>query len=269
MIPLLLNTTQRTESLLSLSYIQLMEAVGDYLGFGTSMADYNDSEKKRCNVIVQAGLRQFYRPIRAASGRVHEWGFLKPVQTLSLVAGTYTYDLPANFGSIEGRLTYDPGEYGCSVVLTSAQKVMEMRQWSDAVTGPPKYAAIVPKTSNERQRRYEILMYPTPDQAYTLSFRMNILQGPISENNPYVYGGELHAETITEACLSVAEQRLNDQAGMHTQLYRELLDASIVRDASANEPESLGVMRDDSDINHYSMIQVPLRRVTVGGVTPI
>jgi hypothetical protein len=40
----------------------------------------------------------------------------------------------------------------------------------------------------------------------------------------------MFAELITESCLAVAEQRANDEAGIHTDIFNRLLVSMIARD---------------------------------------
>ena len=55
------------------------------------------------------------------------------------------------------------------------------------------------------------------------------------------------AEVYLESCLSIAEQRLNDDAGIHTEKFKVLLQAAIANDAASHAPHTLGYNADHSD----------------------
>jgi hypothetical protein len=71
----------------------------------------------------------------------------------------------------------------------------------------------------------------------------------------------MHAETIMEACKAAAEDYLDDTAGLHHQLFSELLLTSIELDRSL-EPRILGdyAERDDETIS------IPRNNTTFEGV---
>jgi len=55
--------------------------------------------------------------------------------------------------------------------------------------------------------------------------------GNLSENmRPYPLGGARFSETIMESCLAVAEQRANDEMGIHTQKFAMMLASAIAQD---------------------------------------
>jgi hypothetical protein len=109
----------------------------------------------------------------------------------------------------------------------------------------------VPESTSTGQR-FQILFEPAPDAAYVLSYRYAVLPDKLTTTNAMPYGGVAAAETLLEACLSVAEERANGTRGVHYQAFLERLAALIAFD-SRNRPDTLGYHYDRSDScsDHY------------------
>jgi hypothetical protein len=271
MLLLTLNLDARTESLLSLSYYDLIEEVGFYLGFGAERSSYTDGQMKQLDRLVQNGLRQFYYPPaipdRFGNRRSHVWGFIRPERSLQLTAGTWEYELPDLFGDIVGTMNFAPGEWNDEVEPASIAAIRARRQATINMTGPPRIYAVALDETTPALRRYKLMLWPTPDSAYTLYYQMALLQNPVGPDRPYVYGGEMHAETIRASCLAAAESYINDSRGEKYAAYLERLEVSVQRDIRQNEPKTLGYNRDNSQ-ERGRMQPAQIRRVTIDGVLP-
>ena len=94
----------------------------------------------------------------------------------------------------------------------------------------PYYAAIRPKkqTTTTTGQRFEILFFPIPSVAYTLSFRMLVLPELLVDTTiTHPYGGAMHAETILASCLAAAESSEEDIRGVKWVEFMDRLAASI------------------------------------------
>ena len=78
------------ESALTLMYQDFVYAVG-YLLFG-ARSTYDAGQLTVIHRAIDSGYRTFLS--------AHEWRFLRPVGTITLVAGSPTYALPDDFGSL-------------------------------------------------------------------------------------------------------------------------------------------------------------------------
>lgn len=103
----------------------------------------------------------------------------------------------------------------------------------DPIVGPPKFYAIRPKPiqSATETQRYELLLYPVPDQAYPLEYRYNRVFVKLSDTNKYPVGGAYHGELLFQSCLGILEQRLKGTRGPQNELFIELLGAGQQIDA--------------------------------------
>lgn len=141
------------------------------------------------------------------------------------------YDLPDDFGRLIGDLHYSADSCRAAIQVVSINALLEMRAHEDR-TDVPSFAAVRPKTSTGATgQRSEILFWPRPtSQAYTLSYTYEAYASILSDSYPYPLGGMHLAELYTESCLAVAERRINNEVGLHTQTFQTLLLDAVARD---------------------------------------
>ena len=111
---------------LAIGYTDLQKAVGHFLGYGRGIYGLTDGSDEWEDIedCINSGLRQFYSPPPAKLNGIdylHQWSFLRPVTTLSLVSGTGDYDLPTDFGGIIGKLTYPPSTAREPIIVVGAE----------------------------------------------------------------------------------------------------------------------------------------------------
>lgn len=152
------------------------------------------------------------------------------------------YTMPDQFGGLCGSLTYDPTDnYQIEIDLTSEAKIRKKRQ-STRITGKPQLAALRPTGDTPDAtdgQRFELMLWPYPGGVYTLHYRYNLLVNALTADL-HPWGGMIHSETILESCLAIAEQRGDDEIGLHNNLFKERLAASIEYDSRLMSSEKLG-----------------------------
>lgn len=241
------------ESSLSLKYTDIAGEVGLFLGYGRG-SDHGDTawtsqQRAAIDSCVRSGLRQFYFPPPLDQGGVsYDWSFLKPTTTLTLPSGQDWVDLPDDFGGIEGRLNLTSGTGFYPVQIVGEGSIRQRHAERDGATGRPEYAAVRPKKGTDKQKgqRFQLYFFPGADDDHEVSLTYYILADCLSGDRPYAYGGMMHAETILESCLAIAEQRLDDAASVHSMKFQERLAASISQDRKF-KPQLLGYNGDHSD----------------------
>jgi hypothetical protein len=207
----------------------LQEAVGRYLGIGTSGWDSDDEDK--IDEAILSGRRQFYWPING-----HRWSFLRPVQEIDTVVDQADYDLPSSFGGMVGpRIYYSAGDgVWRQVPLVPIGTILAERQ-QDIGSGVPRIASYVPKTTDGTAAQgFTLALSPAANAVYTLKYQFQVV--PSSIGAEYAWGGAEHYETIVAACLAAAE-RLYRETTVQQEYFKERLMASIesdVRHAPAN-----------------------------------
>jgi hypothetical protein len=248
------------ESTLSLSFNDLEAEVGEFLGFGRG-ALYGDpawtiKQQQEIAAVRKSGERQFYMTAAFPELGIeagYEWSFLKPVATLAISSNSQTMPLPDDYAGMEGEI-----EISASTTITwwslqvvGVGQVYHQYSVSPTTTGRPLMCCEEPLkgTTGTQGQRYQLRLWPVPDQAYTLKFAYYVNPDAMTSANPYSYGGAEHSETLLESCLAKAEQRLDDAMGIHTALFKERLLASVQMDRR-KKPQSLGYNGDRSDRKH-------------------
>jgi hypothetical protein len=158
------------------------------------------------------------------------------------------YDLPDDFGEMDGPLVYSPGtgiwshQNRRAVQIVDIQQIQRRRQFYDT-TLQPWWAAIVPKTFvTGTGQRWEIRFYPLADAVYTLGYQYRVNPSSLATTG-FPPGGQPHAETFRAAVQAETEMAIKDiHDGPHRARFRDRLAASIAQDARM-APDTLGVER--------------------------
>ncbi len=222
------------ESTLSINYADLKEMVGRTLGYGEDEAQWDVSQRKDVDRVIDSGLRKFLY-------NGHEWTFLKPVATLATVADQEDYDLPDDFGGMDGPMTYGQSEGWLAIPMGGEGEIRRRRQ-ANVGTARPILTAVRPKAFQAKVgHRFELLLWPKPDAVYNLTYRYHVLLNRLTEAAPYPPGGMAHAETIRTAVLFAAAQAfMEDEIPQRQGAFNEQLAASIAHDQRSITPEHMG-----------------------------
>lgn len=262
------------ESTLAMQKSDLQDEVAHFVGYGSDSTTWNTHQSARITAALKSGLRQFYfTPAIEGHEAGYDWSFLRPTVEITLASGARTLELPDDFGGFEGRLTIQStsSESFHPFDLVSVNCVDEAYSASPDQTGRPLMACLEPikGTTAIRGQRQQIRVFPEADQAYPLKFQYYLIDGALTDDRPYPYGGAAHAETILAACLAAAEWLQEGVAGVMGMKFRERLAASINHDRKY-KPQTFGIMRDGSDSMEYPR-RSQLRwqtAITFDGVTP-
>lgn len=250
---------------LAAAYRDLTGDVGHYLGYsrgaGNGESTWLSTQQGNIDRCVKGGMRKFY-----FCG--YDWSFLKPIASLSLASSGQTILLPEDFGGIEGDLLLtDDTRVVYRIPVTGDTR--HRHGLSPSATGEPQVVEVEPiKGTGFGQQRFQLRVWPIADQAYTLQCRYYVNPDYLSGAFRYAYGGPQHAETLLEACLSVAEILLDDMSGVHAQEFEKLLEISKDLDRR-NKPQTLGYCGDRSDAIHSGgWWRRDMPTITFDGVTP-
>jgi len=258
------------ESTLSLGFADFQREVGHYLGFGYDPDNYSSDQTSEVDFIVQSGYRRFLNPPLVPGESVsHEWNFLSPVASLSVLSATdpADYDMPDDFGSLVGSMSINTANILNSPITQIPEgKLRSLRadETTSSYSFRPQYVAIRPKAGFDGTTgtRYEALIYPQPDANYTLNYKYNVLVGKLSTSAPYPLGGASRGELVLQSCLSIAEQRRDEASGVQTQLFYEMLKAAVDSDRAAL-PDTFGYVGDGSDKSNLSQEDLYRRQSSI------
>lgn len=235
------------ESPLTISYLDLLAEVGFMMGYGRDREAWTADQDVEVDFLVQSGVRKFYWPAVGVSGQPHSWRFFRPTYTLTTVSGQEDYDAPDDFGGMIGKAYFGQDQGWTPLDLVPEGVILDSRQGT--LSGRPRMMAVRPKAFDpETGQRWEFILAPNPDGEYDLYIPYNVLPSvKPSVDEPYIYGGVAHSETVLAACRAEAEFRLNKQHGEHWKDFQALLSASIAADLRVSEPAYLGKNLDRSD----------------------
>jgi hypothetical protein len=264
-----------SESTLSLKLADLSSEVGVFLGFGPG-ADkggkaWTDYAKARIKSCVDSGLRKVYFPVPLqGESEAHSWSFLRPVATLQLPAGQSVIPCPDDFGGIEGQITLisPTSQVTFPLNVTGPGQIRARFALIPSATGRPLMIAeeAIKRQHDGAGQRKQLLVYPAADTGYSLQLTYYVLPDCLTPDWPYALGGAEHAETFLEACLAVAEQRLDDAQGVHANEFMKQLAASISLDRR-HKAQLLGYNGDRSDGRRFDRRDLYAQGlVTVNGV---
>jgi hypothetical protein len=238
------------ESGLSLARNDLRNAVGFYAGFGLDYAQYSTDQLAITDKIIDIGCRKFYQPPPIPGERTtHVWSFLQPIARMSLTEDVVDYDLPDDYAGLQDMIYLSTDDTTWTAIeQTHASRILSKRQGGlELVNGRPELVAVqvIPSTGETPTRR-SLMVWPTPDQAYTINFVYTSNPFQLTATQLYPLGGQPHAETLRMACLAAAEQNLNDERNLQYTEFMERLTASVHFDRQANGPKSYGYNGDRS-----------------------
>lgn len=240
------------ESSLTDNYWDVIGEVGFDLGWGRGerFGDeaWADDKYATLKMLVKNGLQQFYHP-PALGGVSHQWSFLRPVRSVTLLDGERFVLLPADFKGFEGDILITTGSGLTPTSMRVLGGVHAQYAAYASATGRPQRCEVVPVrgTSSGHGQRFQLSVWPEADQDYTLQFRYSILPDMLTGEYPYAYGGSEHSATIKASCMEVAERKIDKiVGGPHYRHWMERLATSISMDRQ-KQPTTLGYVGDRSD----------------------
>ena len=211
-------------------------------------AQWSIRQETQFEIIFKRAQRQiYYPPILPGEKSPHEWSWLSPWQTLSIVADVADYDLPDDFAGMIDEFTYLDYSVGSrSVTLTTDVEIRRLRQMAHDGTGYPEKAAIIPLPSDgDQPQTWQVHFWPTPAAAYELRYRYAAVPHAMSASKTYPLGGTPFADAFLSSCLAAAESELDDKRDIRFADFVEKLAAAVAYDRNRNV-QSLGYCGDRS-----------------------
>lgn len=242
---------------LAVSYAELLEETGAFLGFGRGEAAgdpaWPDRDERHLRSCVKAGVHQVYfPPLLPGTRTAHAWTFLRPVGRVLLTAAQNWAPLPEDFGGFEGagyaRVTGSDSDAGTAAEVVTPGMILALRTASPSATGRPmRLAEARVKSGGGSPQKSRLEVYPTPDQAYTVALTYYVVPAMLDGSHPWVYGGPEHAQTYLQSCLAAAEQRRDGVRGPQWELFVDRLAASVSLD-QRRQGERLGYNGDRGNL---------------------
>lgn len=117
--------------------------------------------------------------------------------------------------------------------------------------------------------RKVLVMYPTPDQAYTLRVPMILRPVVLDATNIFAIGGEMLSQVMLEACLAAAEHFYEEREAVHEKQYLQLIDMAIRDDQERSSATELGPDAPRNERQRFGMVDYAyrLREQRIGSVS--
>jgi len=252
--------------------LRLMFAI--HVGYNPDHTQWSAVQAQHWSMVLSRGMSRFTHPARLPGERTaHQWSFLRPLATLITKASKDEYDLPQDFGGLDGDLYFYRSENQSSPIRhVGEHEIRRLRANRGSLTSSPSRCAVLPKQADtQSEQRLVLLLDPCPDATYTLQYRYFARQSTLSEENPIPLGASDHAETIRLAILSTADELLNDEAGPNHEAFMLALQSSVDFDRRVQSPENLGYNADRecvSFFDHARSIGSTVGYVVDTGTTP-
>jgi len=219
---------------LQIDFFYIQRQVGKYLGYGYNAKIFDDEQNEAVLEIIDEGVRQYYYPpvIPELGPSVHEWSFMRPVGRMTTQANTRRYNLPEDFERPIGDLCYNEtdNDFYSPVKWASPTRLLKL-QYQTNFTSYPQWAAYEPSESQgDGPQLQQLVLHPTPDSEYELTFQYQALAHRLTEDHPYPLGNQSHGPGFLASCLAIAELReLGDEGPMHSRFLQTLI-GNIARD---------------------------------------
>lgn len=223
------------------SYDWLGREVGVALDYGADEAAWSHEQRGVVDSCIQSGYKLFcFPPADKDGAERYKWRFLTPTAVINLTSGVDTENLPDDFAGGLECFTFSTGNTNRKIPIIQESELRSLKNMESATSAAPKFAAIRPRPNQgDAEQRWEVMFYPTPNTAYELSYSYSINPKNLSKTNKYPLGGTGHSETILEAVLAVAEDRiLKKPRGPHRENFLERLAASISLDNQTKTPSA-------------------------------
>lgn len=154
------------------------------------------------------------------------------------------YRLPDDFGSLIDNPSFEAGSGYMPLQKVSDERIRRDLGLNES-PGVPVEFAIVPVTSDSSTgQRFDLWVYPYPNQAYTMTYRYEVMPDALVETtNEYPLGGMKHGQAIKEACLACVELAIDGQYGPHYQQFITMaLPTSIDMDLRQSAAQVVGTL---------------------------
>lgn len=261
------------ESTFALSRADLQSYLGDWLGYGLGLAQgdvaWDTYQTAAINRDLKCGLAWFYWPEPLPGEKSsYEWSFLKPEFTFSVASGDREFELPDDFGWIDGSLyLVDSGRFAQALEQVGLARIDLAFSQQENATGTPLYFCILPhkETTGNAGTRHLIRFFPEPNGSFNLSMRYSVVPDNLTDSFPYALGGAQHADTIRAACLAAAELDEDKAKGAQWELFVGQLRKSVSLDRKLL-PAKMGY---NGDPGMNQLYDGRLTRRDLGWVNPI
>ena len=218
---------------LGVDFFELQREVGVVLGYKVNPFLWGHAEVEKVRQVIRRGYRLYLYPDAVdAQNKGHEWTWMKPTMTFTTAANERYYLLPDDFDRVIGEIHYTPTSQSnyAAIRWMTRDRIQELNSQAEFTSHPSFFSTRPVASDGQSWQRQELILEPTPNGAWELTYEYVADQRELSTTHPYPIGGTGQAELLLTSCLAIAELEKTRRLGpLHTR-YKQLLVPAIARD---------------------------------------
>lgn len=240
----------------------LSRMVGRHLGAGPNPAAWSHGQEQMIAEVLRRAKRKVYNPPLVMGERYpHDWSFLRPVGTMQTIAGQYSYDLPSDFAQMYGPLTHSTqgSTLYPAINFVGEHIIRQLLQRQETTARPDRAAVRVKQKGDTTSTRYELLLWPVPDDSYTIDFRYRVNPDtseadslPALVDSMDLHGGDRYSEMFLEAAFLAADEIMGVKRSVHEERFLRAVMNAVGSDRLTSAPDSMGYNGDPSSRRQWT-----------------
>ena len=235
----------------------LSRMVGRHLGAGPNPSAWTHGQEQLIAEALRRAKRKVYNPPIVPGERYpHDWSFLRPIGEIQTVAGQSTYDLPLDYAQMYGTLTHASADSTMypSIRLVGEHMIRQLLQRQESSARPDRAATRVKAKGDNTSTRYELMLWPTPDAEYRISFRYRVNPDtsganslPALVDSLDLHGGDRYSELYLEAAFLAADELMGVKRSPHEERFLRAVVNAVGSDRLTSSADSMGYNGDPSN----------------------
>lgn len=240
----------------------LSRMVGRHIGAGVNPSAWSHGQEQMIAEVLRRAKRKVYNPPLVMGEKYpHDWSFLRPLGSVQTVAGVYSYDLPLDFVQLYGPLTHSTAGSTLypAINFVGEHIIRQLLQRQETSARPDRAAIRVKEKGDETSTTYELLLWPVPDDSYTIDFRYRVNPNtseadslPALVDKMDLHGGDRFSEMFLEAAFLAADELMGLKRSVHEERFMRAVMNAVGSDRLTSAPDSMGYNGDPSSRRQWT-----------------
>lgn len=240
----------------------LSRMVGRHIGAGPNPSAWSHGQEQMIAEVLRRAKRKVYNPPLVMGERYpHDWSFLRPLGSIQTTEGDYAYDLPADFAQLYGPLTHSTqgSTLYPAINFVGEHIIRQLLQRQETSARPDRAAVRVKPKGDTTSTTYELLLWPVPDDSYTIDFRYRVNPDtseadslPALVTSMDLHGGDRYSEMFLEAAFLAADELMGVKRSVHDERFLRAVMNAVGSDRLTSAPDSMGYNGDPSSRRQWT-----------------
>lgn len=240
----------------------LSRMVGRHIGAGPNPSAWSHGQEQMIAEALRRAKRKVYNPPLVMGEKYpHDWSFLRPIGSVQTVAGTYAYELPEDFAQMYGPLTHSTSGSTLypAINFVGEHIIRQLLQRQESSARPDRAAVRVKPKGDTTSTKYELLLWPVPDDSYTIEYRYRVNPDtsqadslPALVSSMDLHGGDRYSEMFLEAAFLAADEIMGVKRSVHEERFMRAVMSAVGSDRLTSAPDSMGYNGDPSSRRQWT-----------------